>query len=318
MSNILVENTKDIQSPERGNTSLNLFGVFYETPASGDFSISRKKGQINIVPDSGKTVFRVNPTFFLNFKNEEKRAFSLLLILKKYSSHGRIWKYNPVELSKQIGISKYCLEKYVRILKKRKYCYTNEQGDLVLVSLSKIMEDRKKSRIIVCDSDSINDIVDKINYLLLRFSFSRQNFVRRLKRNELEAKDAKYRSINNLSRSEILEFLKERKACVKIKKISGKTTRGELLDYNIVGMRRLSEILNCSTKKTVCFLNLLKKNNVIKTSEVVKLHCRNVRGNFDYVEYKKSINKNAGYLFKVGSFVYLHLGTRIDLCEDTI
>lgn len=307
------KNIEDIQSPNRRRHAVSL--VSNEASCSGDFFISRKEGQTSVLPDSGKTVFRVNPKFFLNFKNEEKRAFSLLLILKKHSSHGRLWNYSAIELSKQIGISKYCLEKYVNILKKRKYCYENKQGDLVLVSLSKIMENRKQARIVICEKDSINNIVDKINYLLLRFSFSQQDFVRRLKRNELEAKDVKYRSINNLSRTEILEFLKERKACVKIKKLSGKTTRGELLDYNIVGVRRLSQILNCSTKKTVCFLDVLKKNNVINTQEVVRLHCRNVRGDFNYIEYKESINKKAGYLFKVGSFVYLHLGTRINLTE---
>lgn len=314
-----IRTKKDIQSPKLENVSsiTYLQDMFCDKPASGDFFIKRKHGETKIVPEEGTSILRVNPMFFLNLSSKEKKAFAILLKFKAYSSHGRIWNYNESSMSKKLGISKYCLEKYVKIMTWKRFCYTNKQGDLVLVSLDKIMGSKRDYRIVVCDNDSINNIVNKINYSVLKFYGSRQDFVRRLKRYEQQAKDPKFSNPSNLSRSEVSEFLKERKACAKIKRNRGTIVRGEFFDYNIFGIRKIAEILNCSTKKAICFLNVLKEHNVIKTKQKVLISSVCYGGFYGSEYYKDAIKKEVGYCFRHGNLIYRHLGTEIIFSEYT-
>lgn len=312
-----IKDIQNIQSPDLGNTrSVSSDFNVSENPFSGDFFMNRQIGKKKFDRDSDKAIIKINPFFFLNLTTKDKKAFALLLKMKQRSVDGRVWNYDPCSLSKDIGVSAYTIKKYIPVLLKNKCCYMNKQGDLVCLSLDKIMDGSRKSAVIVCASDSINNIVDKINYSVLKFSFSQQQFVRRIKRNEKEANDARFTNISNLRIGVAKDFLKEHKACAKMKESSGVKTHGELLDYNILGMRKLSKILNCSTKKACCFINALKENNIIRTRSVVDVYKKNVSGVFCSEEYKLSIGKSAGYLFKVGNFVYLHLGTMVILSED--
>ena len=308
---------QDIQSPDFGSTICvsSNFSVS-ENPFSGDFFMNRQIGKNKFDRDSDKAVIKINPFFFLQLTTKDKKAFALLLKIKQRSIDGRVWNYDPHILSREIGVSAYTIKKYIPTLVSNGYCYFNKQGDLVCLSLDKIMTGARKSVVIVYSLDSINNIVDKINYSVLKFSFSQQQFVRRIKRNEKEANDARFTNISNLRIGVAKDFLKERKACAKMKKSSGINTHGELLDYNILGMRKLSKIMNCSTKKACCLIKTLRVKNIIRTKNVVDVYKKNVSGNFCSEEYKNSIGKNAGYLFKVGSYIYLHLGTMVILSED--
>ena len=314
-----ISTKKDIQSPKLENVSSisYLQDMFCDKPASGDFFIKRKIGDRSIVPPNGSVILRINPMFFENLSPLDKKSVAILLKLKAYSSNGRIWNYNPHSISGKIGISTYMLNKYVKIMIDKKFCYFNKQGDLVLISLSKIMGSRRDYRVFVFDNDSINKIVTKINYSILKFYGSRQDFVRRLKRNEHQAKSSRFSNPNNLYRKGSQKFLKERKACAKIKENTGIIVRGEFIDYNIFGIRRISQILNCSTKKAICFLNVLKKHKVIRTKERVLMSSIYNGGFYGSEYYKDAINKEVGYCFKHGNIVYRHLGTEIIFNESS-
>lgn len=313
MEKTKTNNTKDIESSVGGVRFLSSTGKF---PPDSDFLQPELPFGRKFDRNSSSAVIKINPSFFENINNEEKKSIAFLLKLKQHSISGRIWNYDPIFLSGSIGVSVYNVKKHISYLLDKKYCYINKQGDLVCLSLDKIMETETKKRkysVFVCSENTINDIVDKINYCVLKFSFSRQDYVRRLKRNEQEAYDVRFEKPERLSREEIKNFIREYKRRKKVLKSNSKITHGELLDYNILGLRKLSVLLNCSTKKASSFVDNLRKKGVVKTTEVVSVFARGVNKNFSCEEYKDSVGKRAGYLFRVGSFVYLHLGTRFEL-----
>lgn len=306
-------NTKDIKSSIGGVRFLSSTGKF---PSCSDFLQPELPSGKNFDRNESSAVIKINPSFFEDLSNDGKKSIAFLLKIKQYSINGRVWNYDASTLSKEIGVSVYNIKKHVSFLLGKGYCYINKQGDLVCLSLDKIMETQTKKRkysVFVCSNNTINDIVDKINFCVLKFSFSRQDYVRRLKRNEQEAYDVKFDKPERLSKGEAKAFLKEYKRRNKIVESNSKITHGELLDYNILGLRRLSVLLNCSTKKASAFVSVLRDAEVIKTQEVVSVFARGVNKNFSCEDYKDSVGKRAGYLFRVGSFVYLHLGTRFEI-----
>ena len=308
-----INNTKDIKSSVGGVRFLSSTGKF---PSDSDFLQPELPLGKKFDRNTSSAVIKINPSFFEDLDNEDKKSIAFLLKLKQYSISGRIWNYDPLTLSKEIGVSVYNIKKHVSYLLDKGYCYLNKQGDLVCLSLDKIMQTQTKKRkysVFVCYENTINDIVDKINFCVLKFSFSRQDYVRRLKRNEQEAYDVKFDKPERLANGEAKAFLKEYKRRKKIVGSNSKITHGELLDYNILGLRKLSVLLNCSIKKASCFVSVLRDAEVIKTQEVVSVFARGVNKNFSCEDYKDSVGKRAGYLFRVGSFVYLHLGTRFEI-----
>ena len=310
-------NTKDIKSSIGGVRFLSSTGKF---PSCSDFLYPELPSGKKFDRNESSAVIKIDPSFFEDLNNEDKKSMAFLLKLKQHFISGRVWNYNALTLSKQIGVSVYNIKKHVNFLLENGYCYINKQGDLVCISLDKIMQTQTKKRkysVFVCYENTINDIVDKINFCVLKFSFSRQDYVRRLKRNEQEAYDVKFDNPERLSKGEAKAFLKEYKRRNKIVESNSKITHGELLDYNILGLRRLSVLLNCSTKKASYFVSVLRDAEVIKTQEVISVFARGVNKNFSCEDYKDSVGKKAGYLFRVGSFIYLHMGTRYEIIGST-
>jgi len=254
--------------------------------------------------------FLLHPDIINKFSFKERRSLAFMLKLKLSFTNSRIYNYSASSLSKKTGISYYNVKMHVGFLVKNNFAHF-VGDDLLIHSLDKICRGTKRRKewsVTVQKTQSINDIVSSLNYILLKYNLKTQDYRRKIKRNETLAR----KRLNTYERFNyrLSDFKKQRD----LVKYNPNLLHGSLVDYYIVGSRRLSEILGCSHDKASSFLNELSRFGKIKRSEVVVELQRGVRGYFNGEEYKNIIGRRAGYVYRIGTTVYANLGSKIEIC----
>jgi len=273
---------------------------------SGEGVLSSKKKPVSKPFDRSKEEASINlsPYLIQSFKYKDRKSFAFYLKLKQSFTNSRIYNYSAMSLSKKIGVSYYNTKKHIDFLLDNNYAYF-EGADLMLVSINKISKFRRfrKWAILIKKDDDLNEILNSMNILLLKHSLEKQEYVRTAKRNDQAACGVRNKTKMTLS---LYKKIK------KIRRYQPELIHGSLRDYNIVGVRKLSEILGCSIDTAAKFLLKLERSKVIKR-QVIKGVIR--KGNdttgFSNISYKEVFGESYGYIYQVGNCILFILGTSI-------
>jgi hypothetical protein len=255
-------------------------------------SLGRKKAKI-----------KIDLSFYGSLDLKQKRAFCFLLAIKQKYANGRVFDYSPSSLSKKLHLSVYNVKTYVSCLKEFGWAYIAENGDLVTKKMINICGANKlHTKITIHEKLPLNEIIDLLDFSLLREALHKQDYAIRHKRNELS--ESGLMPEHKLTKKEWYAY----KRAISANKL---LTSGALMDYNVIGMRRLSKVLKCSLGRAWQLIVKWSLKKKIRSWQCVGLFAKNVNGHFDGAEYKKLVGKNAGYLYSYEGNVYLHLGTGI-------
>lgn len=245
--------------------------------------------------------FEIDINFLTGKSLEYKKSFALILLLKKQFTNSLIYDYSPKNLSEKINISEYIIDKYIKRL--ISFDFANFQGkNLQLVSLNKIMPLRSRGEVIhISEKSTIESIVEEINILIIKNNFSNQDKLRVIKSDLIKAK-TKGAKIN----------IKSYKKSLKIVSQHPEIKDGGLIDFNILGMRKIAQILGSSLDYAARFIKKLVRKKLITTKSIVKKYADFSFLQFSSDDLKKSINKKAGYFYFYAGCTYHYLGTQIE------
>lgn len=232
---------------------------------------------------------------------EYKRLFAFILMVKHEYKNSMVYNYSSKELSKKLNLSIYVIETYVNRAFKADLCHFSGKH-LQLISLNKIQPYRSRGVVIhVTDESTIKSIVEQFNILIIKHNFASQDTLRTVKSDLIKASTPGAK-INPKS------YKKSKKIASKIPGIKDE----RLIDFNIIGMRKLSSILGCSLNYAARFIKLLVEKGIVKTEKVVKKYANCEFSRFSSEELKKSLNKKAGYFYSYLGFTFFYLGTKIE------
>lgn len=257
-----------------------------------------------------KAVMSLNQYFIKKLSYEERKSFALLLKIKQRFVNSIVYEFSPKALSKKIGISEYNIKKHVAVLLKKGYARVD--GDnLIMLPLNDIIKGRRRREhsVTVNKDDSLKDILYKLNLIILKNNFYKQNFCRRVKRNGLELK--------GLVKKKDIRNAKDVKRVKKFVEKNKDICHGSLEDYNYIGMRKCAELIGCSLDTAARMVNYLKGKKIIKTQHIVKTIKTGSKGYFDSQQVKESMIGLSGHIFRIGSYIYIHMGTSIELLPST-
>lgn len=155
----------------------------------------------------------------------------------------------------------------------------------------------------ISEKSTINDIVEQLNILILKNNFSNQDKLRKIKSDLSKAKkpDAK---IN----------LKSYKKSIRITEANPKIKDEKLIDFNVIGMRKLSILIGSSLDYAARFIKNLLRKKLITIDRIIKKYANFEFNQFSSDELKDFINKKSGYFFSFNGCTYHHLGTIIEFC----
>lgn len=257
--------------------------------------------------------FPLDSKFLRRLSIEDRKAFSFVLKIKTRFENSRVYNYTPQRLSLEIGVSEYMTKKIVNKLVKIGFAKFNTSGDLILASLDNMIHAVRSRHcgITVYKNDSLQDIVDKLSLITLECHIKNQDFAKYIKSNDQKRKDL----ISNEKRVP--------KHLVEEQKQFGKRyenlLRGDLVEANYLGMRKLGKILNCSTDSAWKFLCRQKQMGTLTAKPDLREICHNFDSRFFFPEeIKQELGKKAGYLYVAHDILYAHLGTIIELNSDKI
>lgn len=242
----------------------------------------------------------LNNRFLEDLSIEEKRAFALVLKLKAKHTNSIIYNFSYKTISKKANVSEYFAKKYTDIILNRKWAFVNEKNEFVILSLKKIFNDNrfKEYAIWINENDKVSDIVDKMNFVLLKKNVSNQK------------RAYTFKSYDQYARIDCPKSklsLKDYKRLVKQRRYNPELFHGAFIEGSIIGLRRLAELLNCSVSSAQRFLKRIAQKGLVKLEEQIE---RIKEG----VKYAKFLPENDfGYYFVFNDTLYLHRGTKITL-----
>lgn len=252
------------------------------------------------------TTHRINVCFLETLSQEDKKAFSIVLLIKNKFVSSYIKDYNVYKLANQLKTSRYSIQKYIGLIVSNGWGDLKDNGDIKIHSFSTIFkeyEEYKKSNklIKVQNSFSIGRILDELNFLILQRNLEQQEWRAKAKRIHLGMKLYGFNTSKN-------EVRKDRE----LVKHNPERLDGELVGHGILGMRRLSEILKCSVNSAIAFLDRLKKRGLINTKHVKRVLLNNEKPNgknglTDYV------SNSIGHFYRYKGRLYQFVGTAIEL-----
>lgn len=232
----------------------------------------------------------------------EKRKLAFLLKVKAMYVNSRIYNYTPKTLSNKLKVSEYIVKKTVACLEKDNMCYL-EGGHLVFCSLNRIFtKNHRRTDFKISPKDNIKSIVDKIDWLLLQKHIADQDYVRKKKSNVLKIKQPH----SSVTAKEVRQAQKDEELL-----------REGFSDRNVIGMRKLADILGSSTWKALKLVKDKSDQGLINTRKLIV--CVNKKHN-DRVFRDKTMfglsdsevyRKNYGYYFNHKGKSYRHMGTEI-------
>jgi hypothetical protein len=260
--------------------------------------MKKRKLQFRTLPSHGG--FELDLKHLTGKSIEYKRLLAFLLLVKRTFKNSMVYNYHPKELSAKLNVSQYVTETYVNRLLKSGYAHF-EGRHLQFVSLNKIMPLRSRGAVIkLTDLDNIHSIVENINILIIKHNFKAQDKVRTIKSDLIKGK-TKGKKVN------LKSYRKSVQAVIDCPKVGD----GKLIDYNILGMRKVAQLLGCSLDYASRFINSLVKRKIIKIKRMVYKYANVSFKRFSSDEMKSSINKRSGYFYSYLDSTFHYLGTKI-------
>ena len=233
--------------------------------------------------------YRLNEKFLRELDQESKKAFALSLIIKANFENSRVYNYNPTSLSTKIKVSRYSIAKYVPLIRQLGWGYYTST-EFVMKSFRHIVKRRRLKRfdILISHDDTIASVVDKLNFIILKNNIKLQEKVSLCRSYYVKSKRTD-QSVNHYKKI--------------VKGFDPKSYSEEYTEQAVIGIRKLSDLLKCSTDYASKFLKRMVEHGLIKIKEICKLVMKNV-----------SSCKHAsgfGYYFCYKNKLYHHVGTNI-------
>jgi len=245
--------------------------------------------------------FEIDINFLTGKSMEYKKAFAFILLIKKAFKNSIVYNYSPKKLSEKINASEYITEKYINNLVLADLCHFKGEH-LHFISLNKIMHLRSRGAVIhISEKSTIDSIVEKINILIIKNNFSKQDKLRTVKSDLINSKK-KGAKINLKSYKKSLKFAEQHPEI--------KDER--LIDFNIIGMRKIAEILGSSLDYAARFILNLVSKKLIQIKRIVKKYADFSSIQYSSDELKNFINKKSGYFYSFKGCTYHYLGTEIE------
>lgn len=250
------------------------------------------------------TRMNLNNSFISSLSIDDKRAFALLLKIKAKYSNSRVFDYSISSLSKSINVSRYSVQKYVDTIISNGWGYITNNDQLVMVSFKKIFKGAtfKEYSVDIYPNDTINEIVDKINFIILKRNISQQDYVKTFKG---------YEHYSSIDCNKKKLSLKDYKKLKRVRKNNPSLLRGVFVDFNVIGMRKLAKLLNCSLSSASSFIKRLVKDGLIVISHVKELVKKSVWRSASNETIHQSNKSSFGYYYTHNNNLYRFIGTRV-------
>lgn len=257
---------------------------------------------------------KLNISFVRSLNREQKQALALILLLKNEHTNSIVYDYNATALSKKLNVSRYHINKLVRLIIANRWGRITKHGHLRLLSFKKIYDghlnenERKEySRIGNIDHNStISDVVDLINFRVLEQNLSQQRYRRIMKCNHIMSK-TKGAALG------IKDYKALNKALVKYPNLLD----GAFVNFEYMGMRRLAHLLNCTLDTARLFLIRLVKRGAVTIKKV----CRPVSyiGKLKVRKWDSDVfDGQGGYINEDTYNPIQYLGTAIEVTDANI
>lgn len=243
----------------------------------------------------------LNNRFIEELSIEKKRAFAVVLLIKSKYTNSRVYDLSYDKMCKELCLSRYITRKYIGIIISNGWGHVTKDRELVIYSFKKIFGERqyKEYKIKVSKGDNVTDIVDKLNFILLKKNISNQDRAANFKGYEQHSRE-------DCEKSKL--SLKQYKTLKKVRDYNPELLHGVFVEHSVIGLRRLSEILKCSIGNASRFLKKMVANGLIKIKEVIEKVADNISSfNNNYAQ------GDFGYYFVFERSLYRHLGTHIIL-----
>lgn len=244
--------------------------------------------------------FEIDINYLTGKSIEYKKQLALILLIKNTYTNSVVYDYSPKSLSEKINVSEYVIKNYINRLVSVDLCHYSGKH-LQFVSLNKIMPLRSRGEVIqVSEKSTIKSIVENINILIIKNNFSSQDKLRKIKSDLIKSK------INGAKIN-----LKSYKKSLKFAELHPKIKDERLIDFNVIGMRKISQILGSSLDYAASFIKNLVRKKIISIKQIINKYADFEFRQFSSDELKKAINKKSGYFFCFNGSTYHHLGTEI-------
>lgn len=213
---------------------------------------------------------KVNPHFISLLKPDERTALAVFFLIKRKFKNSRIYNYNPTLLSKHLGISRYQVHKSIETILRKQWGFFNEsRREIKLKRTSSLMYYHRKmkdvprgwnfarSKLCLNDTDSFQDILDKIDLCVIGFHMAKQNSIIK----ERDKDPGKTKKVVGQAHGQTTEGgPKTNKECV----------NAVYNNFCVIGMRKLGRELGCSKESASQLIKRLKSKGLINTKKMVK------------------------------------------------
>ncbi|SRR3989304_2772917 len=209
------------------------------------------------------------------------RHYAVFLKLKHIHSNGRVYNYSPYKLSKQSGLSRNSIIKYIKFFKDNNWIRT-EGKDIIFIStekLKKVYDIKLKHDIKIENNNTLSLLTNSLRYEVLKHKQSQFKYINQIRKDQTNPTGA--------------NALKRHKKAIKVPL----KTFGEFSNYLKISVKKLALLINKSGS-TVSRLIKIMKATVI-------------RGKKTLVYFKKNINLpsnlywHKGFVVKVDCNSYI-------------
>jgi hypothetical protein len=231
---------------------------------------------------------------------EYKRQFAFMLLIKSKYRNSMVYDYSPRTLSNKLNLSVFVTEKYITGLLKLGYCHF-KGSHLQFISLNDIMPYRQHGEVIIVNkNDGIQNIIEQINILIIKQNITNQNTLIQVKSDLIKA--------TSNQRIDLKSYRRSQKFAKSYPKISDE----RLTEFNVLGMRRIAELLGCSLYTASQFINRLVTKKLIWIERVITKVKNLPMFDLSSSEVKSGLNVTLGYFYSFMGVTYHYMGTRIE------
>jgi len=262
-------------------------------------AIKRKRKKTNII------TFQTHPVL-LEKVHGNVRAMAVYHFYKSRYLNSTIYHFSYNKVAKDLNMSWRSAKKHIDFLIDNGWA-RHHKDNLTFVDIRRIgveykLHPKLYRTIKTTRKSSLQDIEDVLYTMSLNNYCMRQDYVQGVKH------DRKLMQQSNA-------FIPYKRA----KKIAKLNESGQYLgkcyDHVIISARNLGRKWNVSSSKAASIIRRLKSKHLISTQQVIDLVSKQFYGRVD--EMDDVINIGFGHTFKVGSYLYLHRGTKLTSVSST-
>lgn len=209
------------------------------------------------------------------------RKYAVFLKLKHLHKNSKVYNYTSYKLSKQSGISRGTIIKYIEFFKDNKWIRV-EKNDIVFISTDKLKalyDIKLKFDIKIEKSNTITSLVNSLRYEALKHKQSQFKFINQIRKDQTIPQG--------------VNALKRHKKAIKVEL----KTFGEFSNYLKISVKKLSLLINKSNS-TVSRLIKLKGATVIRGKKTIMRLKRNIH-------LPHNMYWNKGFVIKVECNSYI-------------